>query len=134
MITKPIHTRLMYLALFIGAVFLPWYVPDDYIFQIVIMSILYAIATSAMNLIIGFTGQASLAHGAFFGIGAYTVAILMKAGFSFWFGLPVAMLGCFAIGLALGFPALGGVPARNQHPPYADVIEEIRSEDFHVQP
>jgi branched-chain amino acid transport system permease protein len=30
----------------------------------------------------------------------------MKAGFSFWFGLPVAMLGCFAIGLALGAPAL----------------------------
>jgi branched-chain amino acid transport system permease protein len=40
------------------------------------------------------------------GIGAYTVAILMKAGFSFWVGLPAAMVGCFAIGLVLGFPAL----------------------------
>jgi branched-chain amino acid transport system permease protein len=30
----------------------------------------------------------------------------MKAGLSFWLGLPLAMLGCFAIGLALGFPAL----------------------------
>ena len=30
----------------------------------------------------------------------------MKAGFSFWLGLPVAMAGCFVIGLALGFPAL----------------------------
>jgi branched-chain amino acid transport system permease protein len=30
----------------------------------------------------------------------------MKAGFSFWLGLPVAAIGCFAIGLGLGFPAL----------------------------
>lgn len=66
----------------------------------------FIIATMGLNLTIGYAGQKSLGHAAFFGIGAYTVAILMKAGFSWWFGLPVAMLGCFAIGLALGFPAL----------------------------
>jgi branched-chain amino acid transport system permease protein len=64
------------------------------------------IATMGLNLTIGYAGQKSLGHAAFFGIGAYTVAILMKAGISFWIGLPVAMVGCFAIGLALGFPAL----------------------------
>jgi branched-chain amino acid transport system permease protein len=68
--------------------------------------IVFVIATMGLNLTVGYAGQKSLGHAAFFGIGAYTVAILMKAGFSFWFGLPVAMLGCFAIGLALGFPAL----------------------------
>ena len=68
--------------------------------------LVFVIATMGLNLTIGYAGQKSLGHAAFFGIGAYTVAILMKAGFSFWFGLPVAMLGCFAIGLALGFPAL----------------------------
>jgi branched-chain amino acid transport system permease protein len=68
--------------------------------------VVFVIATMGLNLTIGYAGQKSLGHAAFFGIGAYTVAILMKAGFSFWFGLPVAMLGCFAIGLALGFPAL----------------------------
>jgi branched-chain amino acid transport system permease protein len=68
--------------------------------------IVFVIATMGLNLTIGYAGQKSLGHAAFFGIGAYTVAILMKAGFSFWFGLPVAMLGCFVIGLALGFPAL----------------------------
>lgn len=106
MITKPIHTRLMYLALFIGALLLPWYVPDDYIFQIVIMSILYAIATSAMNLIIGFTGQASLAHGAFFGIGAYGVAIMTKAGLSFWLALPLSAMTAALVGVLVGMPAL----------------------------
>jgi branched-chain amino acid transport system permease protein len=68
--------------------------------------IVFVIATMGLNLTIGYAGQKSLGHAAFFGIGAYTVAILMKAGFSFWFGLPVAMLGCFVIGIALGFPAL----------------------------
>jgi len=68
--------------------------------------LVFVIANMGLNLTVGYAGQKSLGHAAFFGIGAYTVAILMKAGFSFWLGLPVAMLGCFAIGLALGFPAL----------------------------
>jgi branched-chain amino acid transport system permease protein len=68
--------------------------------------LVFVIATMGLNLTIGYAGQKSLGHAAFFGIGAYTVAILMKAGFSFWLGLPLAMFGCFAIGLALGFPAL----------------------------
>ncbi len=68
--------------------------------------LVFVIATMGLNLTVGYAGQKSLGHAAFFGIGAYTVAILMKAGFSFWFGLPVAMLGCFVIGLGLGFPAL----------------------------
>jgi branched-chain amino acid transport system permease protein len=68
--------------------------------------LVFVIATMGLNLTVGYAGQKSLGHAAFFGIGAYTVAIVMKAGLSFWLGLPLAMLGCFAIGLALGFPAL----------------------------
>jgi branched-chain amino acid transport system permease protein len=68
--------------------------------------LIFVIATMGLNLTVGYAGQKSLGHAAFFGIGAYTVAIMMKAGFSFWLGLPVAMIGCFVIGLALGFPAL----------------------------
>ena len=68
--------------------------------------LVFVIATMGLNLTVGYAGQKSLGHAAFFGIGAYTVAILMKAGFSFWLGLPLAMAGCFVIGLGLGFPAL----------------------------
>ena len=68
--------------------------------------LVFIIATMGLNLTIGYAGQKSLGHAAFFGIGAYTVAILMKAGFSFWLGLPTAALICFVVGLVLGFPAL----------------------------
>ena len=68
--------------------------------------LVFVIATMGLNLTVGYAGQKSLGHAAFFGIGAYTVAILLKAGVSFWLGLPLAMLGCFVIGLGLGFPAL----------------------------
>jgi branched-chain amino acid transport system permease protein len=68
--------------------------------------LIFIIAVMGLNLTVGYAGQKSLGHAAFFGIGAYTSAILMKAGVSFWLGLPAAALICFSVGLILGFPAL----------------------------
>jgi branched-chain amino acid transport system permease protein len=68
--------------------------------------LIFVIAVMGLNLTVGYAGQKSLGHAAFFGIGAYTAAILMKAGVSFWFSLPAAALICFGVGLILGFPAL----------------------------
>ena len=68
--------------------------------------LIFVIATMGLNLTIGYAGQKSLGHAAFFGIGAYTVAILLKMGFSFWLGLPLAAVLCFLTGIVLGFPAL----------------------------
>jgi branched-chain amino acid transport system permease protein len=68
--------------------------------------LVFVIATMGLNLTTGYAGQKSLGHAAFFGIGAYTIAILTKAGISFWVGLPLAVVGCFVMGLVIGFPAL----------------------------
>ena len=68
--------------------------------------LVYIIATMGLNLTVGYAGQKSLGHAAFFGIGAYTVAIMLKAGMSFWFALPTSALICFFTGLVVGFPAL----------------------------
>jgi branched-chain amino acid transport system permease protein len=68
--------------------------------------LIFIIATMGLNLTVGYAGQKSLGHAAFLGIGAYTVAIMMKAGFSFWLGLPAAAALCFVVGIILGFPAL----------------------------
>ena len=68
--------------------------------------LIFVLATMGLNLTVGYAGQKSLGHAAFFGIGAYTMALLLKAGFSWWLGIPAAATLCFAVGLVLGFPAL----------------------------
>ena len=64
------------------------------------------IAAMGLNLTVGYAGLKSLCHAGFMGVGAYTVAIMMKAGFSFWLASPVAIVICFVLGLIIGFPAL----------------------------
>lgn len=66
----------------------------------------YVMAGMGLNLTVGYAGQMSIGHAAFLGIGAYTAAILMKLGFSFWLAMPLAAVNCFLVGLVLGFPAL----------------------------
>jgi len=66
----------------------------------------YLMATYGLNLTVGYAGQMSLGHAAFFGIGAYHAAILLKLGWPFLLVLGIAAVACFIIGLALGFPAL----------------------------
>jgi len=66
-----------------------------------------AIAAMGLNLLTGYNGQVSIGHGAFFGFGAYTTAILMNDhGWDFLATLPVVAVASFAIGAAVGFPAL----------------------------
>ena len=67
----------------------------------------FAVAVLGLNLLVGYGGQISLGHGAFFALGAYTTAILIeKAGFPHLATIPIAAAVCFAFGLLLGLPAL----------------------------
>ena len=60
-----------------------------------------------LNVIVGYAGQISLGHAAFFGIGAYTAALLAtKAGLSFWAALPIVLFISGLVGLLLGLPSL----------------------------
>jgi branched-chain amino acid transport system permease protein len=68
--------------------------------------LVYIIAALGLNLTVGYAGLKSLCHAGFMGVGAYAVAILMKAGVSFWLATPVAISLCFVLGLLIGFPAL----------------------------
>jgi branched-chain amino acid transport system permease protein len=70
-------------------------------------AIYLAIAAMGLNLLTGFTGQISIGHGAFFGVGAFTTAILMvDYGWSFEPTILVAALLAGIVGLLVGFPAL----------------------------
>jgi branched-chain amino acid transport system permease protein len=67
------------------------------------ISVLFALS---LNLITGFCGQISLGHAAFFGIGAYTSAMLCKAGMPFLLTLPLAMLLPGLFGVVVGLASL----------------------------
>jgi branched-chain amino acid transport system permease protein len=101
---KKLHLFLA-LAALVAAIVVPSFL-KNYGIHLFTTWLVFIIATMGLNLTVGYAGQKSLGHAAFFGIGAYTVALFLKAGLSFWLGLPVAALLCFVVGLILGFPAL----------------------------
>lgn len=66
-----------------------------------------AIGALGLNLLTGYTGQISLGHGAFLGIGAYTSALLTaKFGMSFFLSLPLSGLMAAILGMIVGVPSL----------------------------
>ena len=94
------------LAALAVALVLPLMVQSFLTFQLTLV-LVYAIAIIGLNLLTGFNGQFSLGHSAFYGLGAYTTAILMdKAGIPYAATLPAAGLVCFIFGFLFGLPAL----------------------------
>jgi len=64
------------------------------------------IGAVGLNLLIGYTGLISLGHGALFGVGAYTAAILVtRVGIPFWLALLCAGGVTAVVGLILGMPS-----------------------------
>lgn len=65
-----------------------------------------AIAAIGLNILIGYTGQISLGHGAFFGVGAYAAAILAtQLGVGFYFAIPAAGIITALVGMIFGIPS-----------------------------
>jgi branched-chain amino acid transport system permease protein len=65
--------------------------------------LIYALAASSLNLILGYGGMVSFGHAAFLGIGAYTVAILMEQGVSSaWVSWPLAVIVSALFALVIG--------------------------------
>ncbi len=105
MLSRP--GRLLWIgAAVIGAAALPLLVHSFVTFQLTQVMI-YALAILGLNLLTGYNGQFSLGHSAFYGIGAYTAAILMhRWGVDYVWTLPAAGAVCFAVGFLFGLPAL----------------------------
>ncbi|MGY4830326.1 branched-chain amino acid ABC transporter permease [Sphaerotilaceae bacterium SBD11-9] len=93
-------------VLLIAACVLPFLVANYRVFQFT-LALAYAIAILGLNMLMGFNGQISLGHGAFYAIGAYTAAILMdKGNVPYWATIPIAGVVCLAAGFLFGLPAL----------------------------
>lgn len=79
----------------------------EYLLHILILIGIYIIAAASLNLVAGYTGLLSVAHAAFYGVGAYVVALMgLKLGVSFWISLPCAMLTAALLGTVVAVPSL----------------------------
>ena len=88
------------------ACLLPFELSDYRTFQFTQVFI-YAIALLGLNMLTGYNGQISLGHGAFYGIGAYTTAIMIdRWGVPYGWTIPAAGLVCLLAGFLFGIPAL----------------------------
>ncbi|MFD3260395.1 branched-chain amino acid ABC transporter permease [Paenibacillus lentus] len=80
---------------------------NDYWMHIVIMIGIFSILSMSLNVIIGYAGQFALGHAAFYGIGAYSAALLMiHFHISFWIALPAAAIIAGFFGFLLGTPVI----------------------------
>ncbi|NLD70571.1 MAG: branched-chain amino acid ABC transporter ATP-binding protein/permease [Limnobacter sp.] len=79
----------------------------DYVLHVMVMVSLYAILASSFNLLIGYAGLFALSHAAFFGVGAYTTAILAATyGVPFPLPLIAGVLVTAGLGVLIALPAL----------------------------
>ena len=99
---KSVTALLLGAALLVGLAVLP-FAASNYTLRLVTIAFMYVTLASAWNVVGGFTGYPSFATAAFFGIGAYTSAILRTAT-----GVPLALSWIAGGVLACAFAALIG--------------------------
>lgn len=88
-------------------ILIPLLTPNMYIMQIINMIGIYIILGTGINVLTGFTGQLSLGQAAFFGIGAYTAALMnTRGGMQFFLCLIGSVLLTALFGVILAVPAL----------------------------
>jgi branched-chain amino acid transport system permease protein len=96
----------MWIGLFLLFVIIP-FISSNYILYVVNHIGIAAIAAIGLNILIGYTGQISLGHGAFFGVGAYAAAILATTvGFPFWLSIISAGVITALVGVVFGLPSV----------------------------
>ncbi len=95
-----------WLVLLVAALIIPQTAKPTDVKQLVdVMT--FALAAMGLALLTGFSGQISIGHGAFMGIGAYATAILVVDHGWPWYGATaLAVVASFAVGVLVGLPAL----------------------------
>jgi branched-chain amino acid transport system permease protein len=89
------------------AIILPFIFTDEYLRHILVMTCIFAVLASGMNITVGYMGEISLGHAAFFGVGAYTSTLLsLKLGVSVWLGWLAAIALAGVIGFVIGYISL----------------------------
>ncbi len=86
-----------------GAAILPFVYPDLYFIHVLDLGLINAILAVSLQFLLGYAGQPSLGHAAFFGTGAYASALaVMRGGISFPVAFLIASVAAGALGACLG--------------------------------
>ncbi len=87
--------------------FVPLVIKQSFIIYLLSVSAIYSIVGVGLILLLGYSGQISIGHAAFLGIGAYISALLtIKTGLAFWPALLLSAVGTGVVGFLIGLPAL----------------------------
>ncbi|HET7666612.1 MAG TPA: branched-chain amino acid ABC transporter ATP-binding protein/permease [Mycobacterium sp.] len=100
--------QLVLVAAAAGLLLFPVVSDDAYYENMIILSLVFAIGASGLNIIMGYAGYVSLGQGAFIGLGGYTVGVLATKieGPSPWLWVPVAGLVTAIVAIGLGLVSL----------------------------
>jgi branched-chain amino acid transport system permease protein len=80
---------------------------SSFLLTLLTQALIYGILAMSLDIVLGYTGLASLGHAAYFGIGAYSVGILAtRHGAGFWLTLPAGILLAVAVAGIFGLVAL----------------------------
>jgi branched-chain amino acid transport system permease protein len=100
-------SRVVVLLFFLFLLFFPAVFQDPYLLRILILSSIFAIFAASWDLLSGFTGQMNFGHALFFGVAAYTAALLnLHAHLPPWGSIPLGALAAVLAGLIIGIPCL----------------------------
>jgi branched-chain amino acid transport system permease protein len=100
-------SRIVVLLFFLTLLLLPLFSQDPYLLRILILTGIFAILAASWDLLSGYTGQMNFGHALFFGVGAYTAALLnLHAHIPPWGSIPLGALGAVLAGLVIGIPCL----------------------------
>ncbi|HET8967910.1 MAG TPA: branched-chain amino acid ABC transporter permease [Gaiellaceae bacterium] len=103
----PGWARLVLFCLFVAAI--PLITDDGYVNVIVFDTLIFCLLAIGLNVVVGWGGLLDLGYIAFFGIGAYTYAILSSDKFDIHLTSPVVMVICVVLGALIGL--LVGLPS-----------------------
>jgi branched-chain amino acid transport system permease protein len=104
---KPLPKMITLAALLAVLVIFPLVVTQSYIVHIVINCFIYITLSLSLNLILGWSGQFSLGHVAFYGMGAYfTTLLMLRADMNFWLATVLSAVGVGIVSWLLCWPTL----------------------------
>jgi len=100
-------TRLIAVLFVLLLIFLPLLTRDMYILRILSIAAIFSIYAASWDLLSGYVGQVNFGHAFFFGVAAYTTALLnLRLGLSPLITIPLGGIASVLVGLLVGIPCL----------------------------